>query len=38
MIRKAMIGEGAIIPDNSVIDEKGEIAVVGENEVYGGDV
>lgn len=34
IIRKAMIGSGAVIPDDSVIDENGEIAVVGEYEIY----
>lgn len=34
IIKKAMIGSSAIIPDNSVIDENGEIAVVGEFEIY----
>ncbi len=36
VIRKAMIGSHAVIPDNSVIDEKGEIAVVGEHEIFKG--
>ena len=31
VIRKAMIGSHAVIPDNSVIDEKGEISS-SENE------
>lgn len=34
IIRKAMVGSHAVIPENSVIDEKGEIAVVGEFEVF----
>jgi len=34
IIKKAMIGSSAVIPDNSVIDENGEIAVVGEFEIY----
>ena len=34
IIRKAMIGSHAVIPENSIIDEKGEIAVVGEFEVF----
>ena len=34
VIRKAMIGSHAVIPDNSVIDEHGEIGVVGEHEIY----
>ncbi len=36
MIKKAMIGSSAVIPDNSVIDKNGEIAVVGEYEIYKG--
>lgn len=35
-IKKAMIGSSAVIPDNSVIDENGEIAVVGEYEIFKG--
>jgi len=34
IIRKAMIGSHSIIPDNSTIDENGEIAVVGEFEIF----
>ncbi len=36
VIKKAMIGSFAVIPDNSVIDENGEIAVVGEHEIFKG--
>ena len=34
IIRKAMIGSHSVIPDNSTIDENGEIAVVGEFEIF----
>jgi len=34
IIKKAMIGSAAVIPDDSVIDDNGEIAVVGEYEIY----
>lgn len=34
IIKKAMIGSSAVIPDDSVIDDNGEIAVVGEYEIY----
>ncbi len=36
IIKKAMIGSFAVIPDNSIIDENGEIAVVGEHEIFKG--
>lgn len=34
IIRKAMIGSHSVIPDNSTIDDNGEIAVVGEFEIF----
>lgn len=34
IIRKAMVGSHSIIPDDSIIDENGEIAVVGEFEIF----
>lgn len=34
IIRKAMIGEHAVVPENCIVDDHGEIAVVGEFEVY----